>query len=176
MLKQYVIILVSILIFFASVKIARNFVDDKPQCFEPITIMGKNKYLYDLSLQGDLMLRMKCVTLNGFHDPEHFGRWTSEPRSVVGNIHPPIIKGKIINICGSAFTPNIGVTGVLNIGNSKYDIEFLSKESCHNFLYSGNRVVNKVVIEGFNTISPKEIGMNNDMRKLGLAIKSIEIK
>jgi|APSaa5957512535_1039671.scaffolds.fasta_scaffold183097_2 hypothetical protein len=174
MLKQYFIILVSILIFFASVKIARNFVDDKSQYFEPI--MEKNKYLYDLGLQGDLMLRMKGVILNGFHNPEHFGRWTSGPRSVIGNIQPPIIKGKIINICGFAFTPNIGVTGVLKIGKSKYDIEFLSKESCHNFTYNGNLVVKKIVIEEFNTISPKEIGINNDMRKLGVAIKSIEIK
>ena len=173
-MKKYFIILISILIFFASVKMARNFVNDKSQYFEPKII--NNEYLYDLGLQGRPVLRMRSVTLNGFHGPEHFGRWTSEPKSVVGNIQPPITKGKSINICGFAFIPNIGVTGVLNIGKSKYDIKFLSKESCHNFIYNGDLVVKKITMEGFNTISPKEIGINNDMRKLGVAIKSIEIK
>ena len=170
--KQYCIIFFTGLIFLTSVKMARNFVNDKVQYNEPIIL--KSKSLYNLGLPVG-SLRRQGVTLKGFHDPEHFGRWTSEPRSILDNIQP-ITKGDIIEICGFAFTANIGVTGVIIIGKSKYEIEFLRNESCHSFTYLGNLVVKKIIFDEFNTISPKEVGINSDLRKLGVGIKSIEIK
>ena len=170
--KQYFVIVLTTLIFLTSVKMARNFVNDKVQYYEPIIV--KNKSLYNLGLPAG-SLRLQGVTLKGFHKPEHFGRWTSEPKSILDNIRP-INKGDIIKICGFAFRPNIGVTGVLIIGKSKYDIEFLRNGSCHSFTYHGSLVVKQIIFDEFNTISPKEVGINADTRKLGVGIKSIEIK
>lgn len=170
--KQYLLTAFTVIMFVLSFYMARNFVNDKVQYYEPIIL--KSKPLYNLGLPAG-SLRRQGVTLKGFHDPEHFGRWTSEPRSILYNIQP-ITKGDIIEICGFAFTPNIGITGVIIIGKSKYEIEFLRNESCHSFTYLGNLVVKKIIFDDFNTISPKEVGINNDLRKLGVAIKSIEIK
>lgn len=173
MSKQDFIFLVSMLIFFASVSMARSFVNDASKYYEPVKETAET--IYGLGLDGSQYLRTKGVTLEGFHDPEAFGRWTSESTSVIGNLNR-IVKGKIVNICGFAFVPNVGVKGVLNIADSKYDIEFSSEESCHDFAYNGDDVVTKIVIAGFSTTTPKEIGINNDVRQLGVAIKSIQIK
>lgn len=170
--KQYLLIAFTISMFVSSFYMAKNFVNYKDKYYEPKIL--KNKSLYYLGLPAGL-LRLQGVTLKGFHQAEQFGRWTSEPKSILGNIGP-IKKGSIIKICGSAFRSNIGVTGALIIGDIRYKIEFLRNVSCHSFTYNGSLVVKKIIFDKFNTISPKELGINGDTRKLGVAIKSIEIK
>jgi len=167
MSKKYLIFFITVLIFFASVNMATNSINIKPKYYEPHE--ERVESLYELGLQGSHALEKKRITLQGFHDPEPFGRWTSESASIIGNLNP-IIKGRTVILCGFAFVPNIGVTGVLKIADSTYDIKFSSEESCHEFIYDGGRVTKDVVIDGFTTKTPVEIGINNDTRELGVAI------
>lgn len=169
-LKQVDFILVICFAILAvSFQITRHYLNDDSKYLEPLII--KNPFLYSLDIHG----RNMKIKLEGFHQAEEFGRWTSKSSFAIGNIGP-IVKGKSINICGFAFAPNIGVSGKLAIGESVFDIEFLSETSCHNFIYMDDKIVNEIMFKGFFTKTPKELGINNDTRKLGVGIKSIEIK
>ena len=62
------------------------------------------------------------------------------------------------------------------IGKSKYEIQFLRNLHCYSFPYDDNISAKKITFHQFQTVYPKEVEINNDVRKLGVAIKSIEVK
>ncbi|MCK7594467.1 hypothetical protein [Pseudomarimonas salicorniae] len=110
----------------------------------------------------------------GFHGEEGFGQWTGRsPATIydVGPVHP----GSTVTVCASAFVGASGVVGEVRIGPQPFPGTFQPAETCASFLYEHPRAANRLSFNGFPAVTPLSVGVGDDTRPLGLAIRSIVI-
>ena len=147
--------------------------------FYPLSLSGAPDSRVDVAVQlsTDLYLRDESrlpSKLVGMHGRESFGQWTS---SLAAELHGigPINIGNEVEVCALAFPPSKGVKGIVRVGNEDFGAQFSDELICLRFVYSGHRQANMIGFYDYPVASPRDIGISEDTRPLGIAIFSITI-
>lgn len=109
-----------------------------------------------------------------YSPPELWGAWSID-RNINFVFKEPLPEEFDLMMDVRAFAGNVGANFFVEIGNSSFPFE-VKKD----FTSVKIRIINRLKLNHFNIkiphpISPKEMGDGNDDRKLGIAIRSLEI-
>lgn len=110
----------------------------------------------------------------GFSHREDWGRWTNDDTAVIKlkGLLPENFK---LVLEAFAFGPNTGQPVKIRVGNSEKIITLSNQKSTVSLEFAGMRDAESLLIHVPKPISPQELGISGDTRKLGIGIMSIKI-
>lgn len=156
----------------ASQEIGRNLTD-----YKVITnVLGPR---YDANISEGIIFKRYgeprfIRRYNGISGKEKFGRWTDGENVSIEFMHvlPKIFTLKIY---AGTFPQLINKSVKIMIGNTQLVVRFASqKESVYSFNVSTDGNAKSIIFKFPNIKSPKELGLSDDNRHLGLALSKIE--
>lgn len=120
--------------------------------------------------------RWQYMTQQGlFSPPENWGAW-SISKEVVLSFSIALPKQFELVIDAKAFGPNIGNNFILSVGKFEIPFKLSANFSEYRFLINNLQNLNQIKILVPNPTSPRDINLSDDHRKLGIALKTLEIK
>jgi len=134
---------------------------------------------YDFSINGNV----SPVLLDGFSSPEAFGRWTDGQYASFECVYPAGLEKKLHSIrlsFATSFSPGDIMQSAKVTVNGSHATEFVIGSRPKEILLSlqdssvksGDNV--KIEFEIPGAVSPKQLGLSEDVRKLGLGLKNIQ--
>jgi len=111
----------------------------------------------------------------GLATPESWGAWSTDD-TVVLTFMGPLPGAFDVRLTAHAFGPNIGKDFILRVGRDT--VPFTLTENDQQVLLHINNTdkANTLLIEVPHAVSPAQLGMNEDKRKLGIGIQSLSIE
>jgi phosphoglycerol transferase len=122
----------------------------------------------------DELLPLALTGVEGLSATESIGRW-SIGKEIVLTFSKPLPKKFEITLNAFAFGPNVGQPIKLSVGERRYHMMLSDQSSIVRIPVLSDRNNNKIKIEIPQPISPKDLGLSADTRKLGVALKIITI-
>lgn len=120
--------------------------------------------------------RVSSAWLTGFSDPEGFGRWTTGDEATVDVPGTMPSAFRLVVTC-QAFGPNVGGDLTVNIGGRVRTIRLTTHEACrYEVLFDDVPAVSRVVLTMPAPTSPRELGVGDDVRRLGIALAELHIE
>lgn len=118
-------------------------------------------------------------SINGLSGQEHWGRWSDANIAATVNFQfyetlPDLF---ILSLRAIAFGPNIGETLDIYIAGQKYSVQIPKDGSINIKINVGlkGRKTNKIEFKPPKPTSPKELGLSDDPRKLGIGFINMKI-
>ena len=107
---------------------------------------------------------------------EPWGRW-SDGSQIDFGLSKCLPQGRLkLIMVGHAFGPNVGVPINIVIGNKEIVLKFGQTDSQQTVLFSNEaKCIDNITIKIPRPISPQELGLSADARKLGLGLVSLKI-
>jgi hypothetical protein len=120
--------------------------------------------------------RWPYMTQQGlFSPPESWGAWSiSDEVSLKFSITLP--KQFDLVFDAKAFGPNVGKNFIVSLGRQEIPLKLSDTFSEHRLSISNPENLNEIKIMIPNPTSPKDLNLNNDHRKLGIALKALTIE
>lgn len=120
--------------------------------------------------------RVSSAWLAGFSAPEGFGRWTIGNEATVdlpGTVPPTF---RLVLTC-QAFGPNVGRDLAVSVGGQVQTLRLTTHEACrYEVLFDEVPEVSRVVLTVPAPTSPRELGVGDDERRLGIALAELQIE
>lgn len=116
-------------------------------------------------------------SVSGLDAPEAFGRWSTK-KMVIVEFTGPLPAKVNLEITAAAFGPNVGAQARVIIGSDAktFVVNTDTTAAVTNRLTFENTGGDRfMIIEVPKPISPAELGQGQDLRKLGLALVSIQL-
>lgn len=111
----------------------------------------------------------------GVSIPEQWGAW-SEGDLVTLKFTKPLPKTLRVRLAAKAFGPNVGKTFTMSIGNSTKDFSLTNVNSAVAFTFENPGLSDTIRISVPQPISPLEINVARDARKLGIGMTELQIE
>ena len=133
----------------------------------------KNSSSFPIFLDFSREFPVSFISL-GFSHREEWGRWTNGDTAVIKlkGLLPESFK---LVLEAFAFGPNVGQPIKIRIGNSEKIIYLSNQKSTVSLEFAGMRDAESIVIHVPKPTSPRELGLSEDKRRLGIGIVSIKI-
>lgn len=126
---------------------------------------------------SDKALPPYVKNISGLDAPEAFGRWSKGKLVIIEFVGP--LPGKVnVEVTAAAFGPNIGGKARVFIGpETKYFVVNTDTSAAvtNHMSFENTGGDRYMVIEVPSPISPAELGKGQDVRKLGLAMVSVQL-
>lgn len=145
-------------------------------------IADKNGKRYDATLEEGIDFTKNGLPLfikeiSGLSETEQWGRWSDANKASAVELifYDRLPNSFSLFINAIAFGPNIGETLIINIAEQTYDIK-IPKERPFKLKFDVNlngQKTNKIEIIPPKPTSPKELGLSEDERKLGIGFIKI---
>lgn len=137
-----------------------------------INIKEQRLPMLDKSTKIDFSANNNCA-VHGISGIEPWGRWTcSDEASIFLDEILPSQFTLYLELI--PFSPNIGRDILIICEEDIKRLRLLEGLNCYKLSFNINKN-NEIIIKVPHAISPKELGINNDSRRLGLGIKRLEI-
>ena len=173
-------------------KDAEYNISQAPPSAEWVLVIGSHKISgakNPLSLNGFLLARLhssisldfkqatwpgiiKAVT--GLGSPEAIGTW-SDNSSVVLEFNSPLPRKFKLSLQGYGFGPNVKEKFILISGMSKQEFNFGDSTKTIELLIDNPKLTKMIEIIIPHPIAPKDLGLNGDERRLGIALQKLTI-
>jgi phosphoglycerol transferase len=124
-------------------------------------------------LQGPLPAGLTRV--DGLSASEPIGRWSTGDEIVL-TFSKPLPKRFEVAVDAFAFGPNVGRPIKLSVGGQQYHMLLSGQPSIAKIAVASDRNDDKVRIEVPQPISPKDLSLSADTRRLGVALRHITIR
>lgn len=125
---------------------------------------------------ADAKLPAAVAALSGFSSPEPWGRWSDANVAPTAKIQfkKPLPKDFALTVTGQAM-PNNEVA-VVKIGSFQDQIELQKLGDSSTIDVNLDQPADTIEIIPSEPVSPKKLGLNDDSRKLGVGLETLQIK
>lgn len=116
-------------------------------------------------------------TLTGFDglaEREPWGSWSNGKR-VALHFSKPLPRAMTVFLNASAFGPNVDQEFVLRVGGQARRFKLPGRLSEHTFRLNSDGLQHTLVIDVPHAVSPRQLGMGDDTRELGMALIYLEV-
>jgi hypothetical protein len=114
------------------------------------------------------------ISTSGLSSPEDWGRWTDGDVAEL-RFHPPLPARFRLDLRLAAFGPNAGSPAQIDVGDSIHVIRIGVDPENVTLLVEAREPVARIAIRVPHAISPRSLGVNSDSRRLGFAIRQLEV-
>ena len=112
--------------------------------------------------------------ISGMSVPEEIGRW-SDAKEVEIDMASPLPKRFELKLTASAYGPNAELPFVMRIGNAEQSFRLPASPAPVSLEFSTSGNERRITIEVPQPTSPKELGVSEDTRHLGILLKEMSI-
>ena len=118
----------------------------------------------------------EIARLTGFYGAEPWGRWTQGKvsRIELGRALPTHFVLELRT--RFALAPNVGRTAVVSVGGIERSFAIRNEPTTVAFSFELEKPARVIEIRVPNPVSPRELGMGEDRRSLGVGIESIAVR
>lgn len=113
--------------------------------------------------------------VSGLSVPEAWGRW-SDGKTITFKLNEPITGNIEMEFKGSGFAANVNQISHLQIGDQVIDFTLQPEIKTYHFKTKLTKPSNSIVFIPYKAVSPAELGLNGDNRKLGIGFVDLKIK
>lgn len=112
--------------------------------------------------------------IEGLSIVEPWGTW-SEGEKVVIEFTTPLPEKFIVHLTASVFGPNADKDFTMNVGNSSNTFRMAGQPEDKEIKFTNPNKSNILTISVPSPVSPKEIGFNEDTRKIGIGLIKLKV-
>ena len=127
-----------------------------------------------LTLPYTLNWKANNIHLNSFHTPEAWGVWTRGTQSTI-TFRSAFPKQVMVELHTKGFASNIGQPTKIICGDTTHNFISTQESSVQRFQCTGMDQHPEITFQPSTSASPKELGLSEDNRQLGIAIEKITI-
>lgn len=114
-------------------------------------------------------------SIRGLGGAETWGAWSTD-KSVIIEFLNPLPEHFTLHLKAGAFGPNINLPFLVKVGNEIKPISLISSFETVRIIFNNPSRSNTIFIEIPQPTSPKELGISNDPRKLGISLYQLKIE
>jgi phosphoglycerol transferase len=148
-----------------------------------------SKVAYQISLGGYSLIRVSAddlidfsnqawpgvlTKIRGVSGPESFGRW-SDSDQVALEFAAPLPKRFTFALTASAFGPDVDLPFKISVGQEEQSFRLSALPKKLSLTFNSTGTERTVVITIPKPMSPKELGISSDDRRLGIALQQLRI-
>lgn len=170
-----------LLVLFGNYEVDSSLILQKQKICQQntcIDIVYLNSYLDEIIYFNQDVYSIIVESIKGLSDKETFGRWTDaklSPSAII-EFRTKLPKFFRVELVTGAFETNIGSSVKVKIGNQiKEFIPIDSNPNKYILEFENINDTNQIEIIPPKPISPEELNMSKDQRKLGLSLISLKI-
>jgi phosphoglycerol transferase len=114
------------------------------------------------------------ASVEGFAGPEQWGQWSKEDR-VRLRFAQPLPRRLNLYLKAQAFGPNVDKEFIIRVGGEERRFRMVGMPHEVFFTFDTDGTQREVVVEVPQAVSPKELGISGDERRLGMGVSKVGI-